>query len=292
MTSAAISLILLSALLHAGWNAASKSARSTVGFFAWANLFGVVLLLPVAWACADLFRKFPRDVFVLLVVTGFFELVYFVGLARAYRAGELSLTYPLSRALSVLFVGVVSPPEGIAAFGMVFVVVGCLLLPLERFSEWRPARYLDGSSAFAALAAAGTAGYSIVDAHALELLRENLGHAPEWRLSLAYLLGDAVFTSLWLVLYARWIAPSELTVASRGHKASAAFVGAASYVTYGLVLWAMHFVVNVSYVVALRQVAVVFSVALGALVLGERAPAPRIVGAAVASAGLVLVALG
>ena len=67
--------------------------------------------------------------------------------------------------------------------------------------------------------------------------------------------------------------------------------GAGIVVAYGLVLVALGFARNVSYVVAFRQVSLPIGTLLSALVLRERLTGPRIVGTLTILAGLVMVAL-
>ena len=61
---------------------------------------------------------------------------------------------------------------------------------------------------------------------------------------------------------------------------------------YSLVLIAMSFVKNVSYVVAFRQLSIPIGVILGAVILKERMYPLRVVGTAILFVGLVLVAVG
>ena len=64
-------------------------------------------------------------------------------------------------------------------------------------------------------------------------------------------------------------------------------VGIGIYLAYTLVLVAMGFVTNVSYVVAFRQLSIPLGAALGILLLKEPPYRPKLVGIAVAFAGLV-----
>ncbi|MHC4202768.1 MAG: drug/metabolite transporter, partial [Planctomycetota bacterium] len=68
--------------------------------------------------------------------------------------------------------------------------------------------------------------------------------------------------------------------------------GIAIYLTYGLVLVAMSFVTNASYVVALRQLSIPVGAMLGVMILKEPRYAAKFVGIAVIVAGLVFVAAG
>jgi uncharacterized membrane protein len=58
--------------------------------------------------------------------------------------------------------------------------------------------------------------------------------------------------------------------------------------TYGLVLYAMTMTENVSYVVALRQLSIVFGMIFGVILLGERFALTRSLGTFLIFVGLVL----
>jgi uncharacterized membrane protein len=61
--------------------------------------------------------------------------------------------------------------------------------------------------------------------------------------------------------------------------------------TYALVVWAMAYASDVSYVVAFRQVSIPITVALGIAILGERLTPPKLVGVGIVVIGLLLVVL-
>jgi uncharacterized membrane protein len=69
----------------------------------------------------------------------------------------------------------------------------------------------------------------------------------------------------------------------------AAVTGLAIAFTYGLVVAAMNFARDVSYIAAFRQLSIPLGAALGVIVLGEPAPPPRVCGLALIVVGLVLV---
>lgn len=61
---------------------------------------------------------------------------------------------------------------------------------------------------------------------------------------------------------------------------------------YALVLIAMAFAENVSYVVGFRQLSIPLGAIVGILVLKEPSPVPKLAGVAIMFAGLVLIAMG
>jgi uncharacterized membrane protein len=76
------------------------------------------------------------------------------------------------------------------------------------------------------------------------------------------------------------------------YKVSAATTGIGIYLTYGLVLMAMNYVTNVSYVAAFRQLSIPMGALFGMLFLKEPRYYPKIIGVTMIFFGLILVALG
>ncbi|MDJ0867313.1 MAG: hypothetical protein QNK03_14480 [Myxococcota bacterium] len=302
MSGTAALLVGLSVLLHVGWNAAGKLQRPSAGFMLAANALGGVCLLPLLVAYAGHLPELPAEAWLSLAATGLCQALYFVALAGAYRAGELSVAYPIARSfppvllLAAAFAlgrgGALGPAVGA---GIVLIVAGGLALPLRRFAELRPGRYANACCALALLAALGTAGYSLLDDHALRLLR-GLPGAPLDATGAALLWAplEAYSTALWLLAYVALV-PSERAAwpeLRRGALRPAFAVGAGMFASYTLVLVAMAFARDVTYVVAFRQLSVPLGAVVGVAWLGEPRSAPKWVGVGLASVGLLLVALG
>src|SRR5438105_15955113 len=93
LSLAALTLALGSAVLHAAWNLLLGRARDVQAAAAVTFLLSVVLAAPFAavWWHADL------SVWPYALASAFFEGVYIVVLAYAYRTGEVSFVYPLTR---------------------------------------------------------------------------------------------------------------------------------------------------------------------------------------------------
>ncbi len=156
---------------------------------------------------------------------------------------------------------------------------------------------------FALLAAVGTMGYSIVDDQALRILRPTLAPTAPTVTTLLYALLEGASTSLWLggfvmVGAARpaatraKVSPLQALRLPTGQLRPALFSGIAIFVAYTLVLIAMGFARNVTYIVAFRQMSIPLGVLLGLAVLGEPLNPPKIAGVLAVTAGLVLVAVG
>jgi drug/metabolite transporter (DMT)-like permease len=302
MTVTAVVLILVSAFSHAGWNLLSKNERPSVAFMLVANTLGTLCLAPVLVIWRQALAAVPTRVWLLLVGAGIFQTIYFAGLAGAYRTGDLSIAYPLARAVPVVVVALINLAwgrgaqlTGRALAGMALVVVGSLLLPRQRFDEWHLRHYLQLSPALALVAALGTSGYSIVDDAALRQLRAmDAVDAGAVAVTLVYACLEGFSTSLFLapVVLARQHGRDALSEVLRVRLGRACLAGLGIHFTYTLVLVAMGHVTNVSYVVAFRQLSIPLGAVLGVLLLGEPGYRPKVAGVALMSGGLILVALG
>jgi len=301
LTSAAIIIVIISAFIHALWNLVGKRESPSPGFFLQATVLGCLCLVPVVFVHLGVVRVFPGRVWWLLVGTGLCQAAYYTGLAGAYRCGHLSVAYPLARSLPVIMVAVVSALLGhgkqfggavIVGFGL--IVVGGMVLPIDRLSEWKLRDYLHASTLFALLAAAGTTGYSIIDDAALRLLRANPNvHVGRAWLTLVYTLLEGLSSTVWLAVMMRVMRGINGSAKPRHYKlSSVAFAGIGIYLAYSLVLLAMTFATNVSYIVAFRQLSIPIGAALGMTVLREPRDPAKLLGIAIMLAGLLMVAGG
>lgn len=304
MTRIAIILIVASALIHAGWNFVTKGGRPTSSFFLMANTVGCLILLPAVGAYRAMYAFFTPQVWILIAVTGLFQAVYFGSLAGAYRRGEMSLAYPLARSSPLIVVTVVAVFMGRGdevsvqcVAGIALIVAGCFMLPMKRFSDFKLANYLNKTCAFALLAAIGTAGYSIVDDEALRKLRAvvaSAGPGDGVKITILYAFAEAVTTSLWVAAFiaVRRAGRQDFRETLRTKKKKMALTGVGIYASYTLVLIAMAFARNVSYVVAFRQLSIPLGAILGMTILKESSSAPKILGLAALFTGLILVGTG
>jgi len=301
MGLAVIVLVSVSAFMHAGWNAASRKRRPTAAFFLVANTAGAVVLLPLLVAHAHHLPRIPSAVWGLLALTGVSMALYYAALAGAYRAGEISVVYPVARSLPVLMVAGVEGMLGLggevgplALGGMVLVVAGCLVVPMKRSRGTGKRGYFNATLALALLTAVGVTGYSVIDHEALAALLAAAPGLGRTGVVLVYAPLEALSASVFLALYCL-VNPAErasLKDILCSKKLAAASTGVVIYATYMLVLAAMSLVPNASHVVAFRQMSIPLGALLGVTVLGESATRTKLAGVAAIFAGLVLVALG
>ena len=135
MTLIAFFLVLVSAILHAGWNLLSKQNNPSAAFYLLSSSTAAVLCLCCAGGFGIDFTLLPLKFSLLLAVSILFEALYLIGLAHAYRNCDISIAYPMGRAMPVLLVAAVTlllglgtTPGKIALTGMGILFLGCLLL--------------------------------------------------------------------------------------------------------------------------------------------------------------------
>jgi drug/metabolite transporter (DMT)-like permease len=279
-----------------------KRRSPSVPFFLLANVTAAMALSPFLILYRQALLIIPVQVWLLLLATGVFQSVYFAGLAGAYRRGDMSLAYPLARAVPVLLVAGLNLTLGkgdqigkLAATGMLLVSAGCLILPMPRFRHFRWASYWNATCLLALVAALGTTGYTMIDDAALRQLR-GLGPSPlnNIETTLLFITLEAISISLVLGAFLL-LQPAQRSLLSevwRKNRYYAAVTGVIIAATYSLVLLAMAYVSNVSYVAAFRQFSIPLGAILGMTVQGEPRFLPKIAGIAVIFFGLLLVGLG
>ncbi len=301
MTLTAAILVIVSACMHAGWNVFSKSRSPTIGFFQIATLGTVFWFSPILLMTGDLLAGISFSLWGILLVAGLFQALYYAGLASSYARGALSIAYPLARSFPLLIVVALTFAAGrgsdlsvLAMLGSTAIVFGALILPMKSFRDFKLTNYLNGSCAFAVLAAVGTAGYSFVDDIGMHMIKRLPSEAAGWERALLYLVLECVFTAVWL--QALMLFTEKSTARFRANWRNiikpALLAGFAIGATYGIILLAMTHAKNVSYVVALRQLSIPIGTILGVVVLREKGSFPRFLGVGVIFIGLVLVALG
>ena len=285
MPTAALALVLTAAVFHSCWNALAKRARDQFAFLYLALAVASVLFLPVMlWALPA--GGVPTAAWPFVIATIVIHALYFYTLGRSYGSGEFSVVYPIARGLGVALVPVLAVfllderPSALGAVGIGFVVVG--IVALQRSGRivlvvGAPPRWGAGTG-WAVLTGLTIAAYALVDKAGVSRLH------PVPYIGLMFVGCLLLLLPLALVNVERvrreWMANwRTILVAS-----------ALTLTAYLLVLFAFR-LSKAGYVVAAREVSIVFSVVIGRLWLGERRLAARLVGAGLVLAGLVCLAL-
>lgn len=301
MTPRAFVLILLSAWFHATWNMIAKKQGASLAFYAFLALVGTLWSSAVGFFTPLRFSAQPPAFHAWLAGMLASELCYAIGLKLSYRSLDMSTAYPMMRSIPLILVAGITatfrigkPLSAYAITGMAMVFVGCLLIPLGKFSDFRPSRYCDRSLIYILIVALGTSGYTICDNQAQHVLLDAATAAgidvskPMVALTYYSFRATSLCTLLWIVVLCGRPTRAEAAALFRKRTWLPFVAGICSSLTYVLVLVAMNFVSNVSYVQAFRQIGLVFGLLEGVLILKERCTAPKVAGLALILSGLAV----
>jgi drug/metabolite transporter (DMT)-like permease len=280
---AALSLVLLSALIHAGWNALAKQATDKFSFIWLAFLLNAIWQAPYVVYCFAV-GTLNWTAWPWFLATTLAHSLYLWLLSEAYRLGDYSIAYPISRGLGVALVPIGGwlllqeqlSPGGSAGIGL--VLCGILFVGVSSaVGPHRPSR-------LAVLAAAGTglcvASYNLIDKQGM--LATGITPLP-W-ISMMMLCQTLALAPL--ALQRRQALRQILS----GRLPALLACAAGSLLSYLFVLQAFS-LAPTAYVVASRECSIVFSVLIGSLLLREAQFKRRLAGALAIVAGVAMIAL-
>ena len=280
MSFALLLLILFAATLHAVWNFYAKKSGGSLSVLWMGALFSTVATIPVAIA-VQIGRPLSMPGLGLAVISGLIHSVYWWGLARMYRRGDISLAYPIARGSGVLGTAVGSmlllrePISFHGATGIAFICAGVFALGFRRRVEAVHASVVS----FALLTGLTITGYTLLDDRGVDML------APPVYLAVETGVGVLMLTVAgWRRI--RLVAPRVY----RNHWRTVWMIAIGSPLTYLIILYAFSRG-PVSYIAAVREFSVVIAALLGARLLKERIGTLRWIGIALVVAGTVLIKL-
>lgn len=276
-------LVLLSAVFHASWNFILRKVTGNIVVL-WLSLWAsslVALPFTLLFLPEEITNYTTSDFFFVLL-SGIIHWIYFSLLASAYRYGEISTIYPIARGSGIALTGIfatlflqeqISPP---GLIGIVLIIGGIGITSGKGI--------LIGDNRRALILALGVGvsicGYSVVDKSAVATL------PPLLFLTLLYLLSAILMTPQILRNYYHQL-PEQL----RMHWRYALAVGIGSAGAYLIILYA-YTLGPVSYIVAMREFAIVIGVLLGAVFLKEKVTTRKWIGVLIIVTGLVFIRIG
>lgn len=298
MTPLAFVLIVTSAGLHASWHMIAKKNHLTLVFYTMLLVVGAVLMSWVRFVTPVGFFGQPKWFYIWLSISCAGDLLYGISLTLAYRRMDMSSAYPMMRSLPLLLTAILTtlcgwgkPLSILAMIGMAVVFAGCLAMPLAKFSDFKLRNYFNRGILFILTVACGTTLYTIFDSLAMGELREALPDVPKTMISMSYYEYRAstlvVLFSL-AVLATKHTRQEALELWRSGGWKMSILAGCFSTGTYVLVLLAMNYVSNVSYVQGFRQIGLLIGMFEGIFILKERPAVPKFVGLALILSGLAL----
>lgn len=271
----AVAAALVAALMHAAWNAGLKAGND--------RLLDAALLFTAAGAIGLIILPFAppmnAEAAIWIALTAVLHLPYVYFLARAYELGELGHVYTIARGLPPLLitllaaVTVAEVPTLTGVLGIALISIGILTVGMSPGAHAR-------ATLLAGAVAVSIAFYSISDGIGVRASGS----------ALAYNCWVFVAVGLVTLAMAAFLRPGRIAAYARLNWKRAVIGGVLSFVSYGLVLWAMTFA-SIAGVSAFRETSVVFAALIGMLFFGESADPRRIAGALIVAAGAVVLKL-
>ena len=300
MTFTAFLLIISSATLHASWNLLAKKSKATLPFYATVSTVATLIWVHCQFWTPIKLNELPLLFWLMACGSVAGDTLYALGLVRCYRSMEMSSAYPMMRSLPLLFIFVITSVLGLgktptvtAAIGMGIVFVGCMMIPLVKFSDFKLSRYWDRSMIYLLTVACGTTGYTIFDSQSQKVILSALPEISKPIVSMTYYStrGLMLAAVLWIIIMSSRTERENAKALVTGREWNAVLGGIAASGTYILVLIAMNYVTNVSYVQVFRQIGLLIGVAAGIIILKEKCTLPKVIGVSLIILGLLLTVL-
>ena len=283
MSGPALVLVVCAAILHAIWNALAKRADNQFVFLWCSVSLATALLLPLGLLRLPA-EPAPANGLPFVAASVAIHALYFWALGRAYRHGDFSRIYPMARGLGVALVPLVALPlfgehlSWLGSLGVGLVVLGIVTLGAMPVATTSVARARGAGTFWALVTGLTIAAYSLVDKAGVARLHP-MPYIALMGACLSVVLAPVVLADR-PALGREW----------RRHWRTILVASAMNLTSYLLVLFAFR-LSKVGYVVAARELSILFSAFIGSLWLGEGRLAPRLAGASVVLAGVVCVAL-
>lgn len=272
----AITLVLISAFMHATWNAVVRAGSSR--FMTLAMVDGTALIICIAalpWVSLPSLEVWG---YVLLSVG--LNTIYRLFLIKAYETGDFGQVYPVMRGVPPVLVALFSyfllheQLSVQAITGVLLICGGIISLTFVR----RMKAHMFKPILMAVCAGVFIASYTVVDAKGVRASESVL----------QYIIYLTVFQSIPIPILAFFKERSALAAAIRSHWRIGMLGGVFYLASYGLVLFALS-LDAVAKVSALRETSVIIGAIIAALFFHERFGWRRMLSAFVIVGGIILI---
>lgn len=271
--------VMLSAMLHATWNAMARAGSEPGDIMAAAVIAAGIISLPgLAWFGPPAAPAWPW------LIGGMVVNSFGIRFAMAaYRHASFGLTYPIMRAgipLLTLPLGIVLLGEWPRPTGMLGVLMIAAALVMLAFAAHRAGRSELRGVMFALVAAMSGAFYTTADAIGVRLGGTVMGYA------FALAIGNAVL----IAALTQW-ERGDVVRMMRKHGLTGLGLSCISMTSFLLYIWAVS-ITPVALAAALRETSVLFAIALAHFFLREHIGRFHLAAAGLAFAGIVAIRIG
>lgn len=269
-------LILLSALLHASWNAFVKNDGDRTLSLAWImGIGGLASCLAIPFVGLPEPAAWPY-----LVATTLLQSVYFGLVILSYKHGDLSQAYPIARGTAALLAAIASSALGMDALvprEWLGIVISSLGIASLAFAAAGSGKTLRRAIGYPLMSGAFTAAYSIVDG-----MGARTSSSPA-----TYVVWMNVCTAPALPLFVLAIRGREAFrggLTAVGPRFGAALVAVSSY---SIAVWAFS-QGSLGRIAVLRETSVLFAAIMGSVLLKEPFGRRRVLSALLILAGFAI----
>jgi uncharacterized membrane protein len=278
MDTTDVAAALLSALLHAGWNAAVKNSRHPARAMAAQMLLGAVLVVPaLLWSGLPAPTAWPW-----VAASTLMNVLTIAALLRAYELGGFGLVYPVMRAVAVLLVvplAAAATGEELGVAPLIGIFVIALSLGVLAFDATRDRSVTPKALAWTLAAGLGTAAYILCDAQGVRAAGSPLAY------------GFIVSIANAAAMCWRQRDQGAPWRQMKGQWGAALPTAAASMASYLLILWVWSHA-PIAPAAALRDTSSVFALLIAVAWLKEPFTRTRILAVLMAAAAVPLLRLG
>jgi len=282
MSSFAILLLLISAILHTSWNLLIKQSEDKYIVTWWmvtiGGIFAIVALLFTGLP--------PRQMWLFALISVCVEATYFVTLSYAYHDNDFSLVYPVARGTAPAFLVLWSflfLHEKVTTGGMLglaLIIGGLIIIGANTLMQSHVTHVHLKGVAVALLIALLISIYTTIDGTAVKN-----GFAMPYVMSMFTLVPFPIAPFIFHEY--KWTKVREVLINQPVRLPLAGILGVLAYL---MAVFAFS-IAPVSYAGAVREVSVVFGALAGWFFLKEKMGGVRVLGAMIIFVGILIIAL-
>ncbi len=282
MSLFAISILLVSAVLHTVWNLLIKQSQDKYIVTFWMVTFGGMF----AFVALFFTGLPPRGMWIFAIISVCVEVVYFISLSYAYHDNDFSLVYPVARGAAPAFIALwafLFLREQLTiggVIGLALIIGGLVIIGVNMLTQANVTRVHLKGVAVALFIAFLISVYSTIDGSAVKN-----GYAFPYVMTMFTLVPLVI--SPFIFRRYDWARVKDVLVKQPIRVPLAGILGVLAY----LMAVFAYSIAPLSYAGAVREVSVVFGALTGWWLLSERLGAVRVIGAFIIFAGIVMIAV-
>ncbi|MBA8667112.1 EamA family transporter [Holosporaceae bacterium 'Namur'] len=270
-------LVISAAMLHATWNFFTKKTKGDRLTMLWLGQLAVgFVTLPLTYYLSD-FGGITKEFIFYIILTGVIHSCYLTLLGWSYKAGEVSIVYPVSRGTGIIGTSLLAIILGIDTIsfvgfiGILVLISGILSIAISKSVTRNEVIFS------ASMVGISISLYSVVDKLAVQFI-------PSLLYGSIMFISTALILSPFIIIKRK---PQLLNTLKR-YKLPSFIINVSMFSTYSIILFAFR---NspASYVVALREVSIIIATLLGTFFLKEEVTKNKVCGISLIMLGAAVI---